>query len=126
MNLEIARELLSHDGFIVECAVNGAIAVEMFTSSPPDYYDLILMDIQMPVMDGYTSTREIRGSFHPNAETIPIIAMTANAFADDVARVIECGMNAHVSKPIDLTRLYSTIEKHVDTSRTQPAPEVRQ
>lgn len=113
MNLEIAKELLARDGFTVECAVNGKIAVDMFTESPAGYYSLILMDIQMPVMDGCTATKEIRDSFHPRAKEVPIIAMTANAFADDVARVLECGMNAHASKPIDFNQLYAIIERYV-------------
>ena len=74
----------------------------MFEQSEPGHYDLILMDVQMPVMNGYDATRAIRGCSHPQAETVPIIAMTANTFSEDVKDALDAGMNAHVGKPVDM------------------------
>ena len=81
--------------------------------SPSGYYDVILMDVRMPVMDGLTATKKIRASSHPDARTIPIIAMTANVFDEDVERSIESGMNAHLSKPIEPELLYETMAEYV-------------
>lgn len=97
----------------VENAENGKEAVEKFTASEPGYYDLILMDVQMPIMDGYEATKAIRASGHPNAREIHILAMTANAFSEDVANAIACGMNGHIAKPIDINELYRQIYSHV-------------
>lgn len=94
-----------------EIATNGQEAVEKFEDSMPGEYDLILMDIQMPLMDGYTATRAIRSSNHPSARTIPIIAMTANAFVDDVRDAIQSGMDAHIAKPVQLDKLKATIQQ---------------
>ena len=88
---------------------NGQLALDAFLQSSPGQYDLILMDVQMPVMNGYEATRAIRGSDHPAAKTIPIIAMTANAFAEDIQASMDAGMNAHISKPIDLEALEKTV-----------------
>jgi len=88
---------------------NGQLAVEEFTGSMSGLYDAILMDVQMPVINGYDATRRIRGSDHPDAARIPIIAMTANAFAEDVKEALEAGMNAHVAKPIDPQQLSTTL-----------------
>ena len=92
----------------VECAVNGREAVERFLSHG-DSFDLILMDVQMPVMDGYEATQAIRGSDHEMARSIPIIAMTADAFHEDVVRAGEAGMNGHLAKPIDPDLLYDML-----------------
>lgn len=111
VNLEIAETLLGMTNAQVETAVNGKIAMETFMNSEPGYFDAILMDVQMPIMDGYAATRAIRESSHPQAEDIPIIAMTANAFSEDVSAALQAGMNAHVAKPIDITLLFKIISQ---------------
>jgi CheY-like chemotaxis protein len=105
INLEIAQMLLEQMGFIVETAQNGKIAVDMVRTSRPGHYDAILMDIQMPVMDGYTATKEIRALEDPALSNIPILAMTANAFQEDVKAAIDAGMQVHIAKPIDINIL---------------------
>ena len=105
LNQEIAVELLSVTGIGVEVADNGAQAVEKFGAAPEGYFDMILMDIQMPVMDGYEATRQIRGMDRPDAKSVWIVAMTANAFVEDIRRTREAGMNEHISKPVDPDRL---------------------
>ncbi|MCL2634932.1 MAG: ATP-binding protein [Oscillospiraceae bacterium] len=110
INREIAIALLKDTGVDIDCAVNGAQAVEMFKSNA-DYYDLILMDVQMPVMDGYEATRSIRAASHSKSKTIPIIAMTANVFAEDVEKCLNAGMNGHIGKPIDVAKLFYTLRK---------------
>ncbi|MBD5394038.1 MAG: response regulator [Lachnospiraceae bacterium] len=102
LNAEILFEVMNMEGARCELAVNGQEAVEMFQRSEPEYYDMILMDVQMPVMNGYEATRNIRSSAHPRAGSIPIVAMTANAFAEDVRNALDAGMNGHLSKPIDM------------------------
>ncbi len=111
LNLEIATELLQSTGAAVDTAENGKKAVTAFTEAPANTYDLILMDIQMPEMDGYQATRSIRASAHPDAASIPILAMTANAFTEDVAKAKAAGMNGHLAKPIDVQLLYRTLAK---------------
>ena len=101
LNQEIAVELLSVTGVQVEVADDGAQAVEKFENSPEGYYDLIFMDIHMPVMDGYEATRRIRGMDRPDAMTVWIVAMTADAFVEDVRQAKESGMNEHISKPVE-------------------------
>lgn len=113
LNREIAEEFLQIGGMDIETAENGQIAVDKFLSSTPGTYDVILMDLQMPVKDGLTATAEIRASRHEQAETIPIIAMTANAFEEDVKKCLDAGMNAHLAKPLDLNRMLGTIENIV-------------
>lgn len=105
LNQEIAVELLSVTGVQVEVADDGAQAVEKFENSPEGYYDLIFMDIHMPVMDGYEATRRIRGMDRPDAMTVWIVAMTADAFVEDVRQAKESGMNEHISKPVEPSRL---------------------
>ena len=105
VNEEILRELLHIEGALTESAKNGQEAVDIFKKSPPGYFQLILMDVQMPVMDGYEAASIIRRLKHPNAGTIPIIALTANAFQEDQDKALEAGMNAHVTKPIDMVKL---------------------
>ena len=102
LNAEILFEMMDMEGAQCELAVNGQEAVEMFLGSEPGHYDMILMDVQMPVMNGYEATREIRSCGHPRAESIPIVAMTANAFAEDVRNALDAGMNGHLAKPIDM------------------------
>lgn len=109
LNTEIAKMLLEVKGFAVETAENGLRAMELFGKSPKGYYDAILMDIRMPIMDGLTATVNIRNLSNEDAENIPIIAMTANAFDDDVEKSKAAGMNAHLAKPIEPERLYRTL-----------------
>ena len=110
LNAEILMELLKIAGATCEWAGNGQEALEMFEQSEPGHYDLILMDVQMPVMNGYDATRAIRGCSHPQAETVPIIAMTANTFSEDVKDALDAGMNAHVGKPVDMNLLKAVIK----------------
>lgn len=105
INREIIYALLKKTGIILESASNGQEAVEKFSNSPVDYYDMILMDIQMPVMDGYEATRTIRSMDRPDAKTVKIIAMTANVFKEDVEQVLSAGMNAHLGKPVEYEAL---------------------
>ena len=114
LNMEIATELLEDEGMRITPAVNGQIAVEQFRQNPPGTFDLILMDIMMPVMDGLEATRAIRETEgRPDAKTIPIIAMSANAFEEDIRKSINAGMNAHLSKPINLEEVMKTISNYV-------------
>jgi CheY-like chemotaxis protein len=100
INREIVLALLEETALEIDCAVNGVEAVSMF-SETPEKYDAIFMDIQMPEMDGYEATRRIRALGFPYAETIPIIAMTANVFKEDVEKSMEAGMTSHIGKPLD-------------------------
>lgn len=109
LNLEIAVELIGMTGALVDTAVNGQEAVDKFADSPLNYYDLILMDIQMPLMDGYEATEKIRCMVRADAGTVPIFAMSANDDAEDLKKSMRCGMNAHVSKPIELDTLYAQL-----------------
>jgi CheY-like chemotaxis protein len=111
INAEIVKELMSLKGASVDHAENGRIVVEMFDKSKPGYYDAILMDVRMPEMDGLEATRAIRALQRPDAKDIPIIAMTANAFDEDVQRSLQAGMNAHLSKPVESEHLYKTLEE---------------
>lgn len=110
LNREIACEILLDTGAQVECAGNGKEALDLFLASAPGYYDVILMDIQMPVMNGHEATRAIRGLSRPDAATIPIVAMSANAFAEDIAASREAGMNEHITKPLDIPRLMQCLD----------------
>ncbi len=110
INAEILEELLDIEGADCEVMVNGELAVERFSNAMPGEFDAILMDVQMPVMNGYEATRRIRKLKREDAATIPIIAMTANAFAEDVKDAMNAGMNAHVSKPVDMEVLKRTIK----------------
>lgn len=111
LNIEIAKKLLSVKNMEVEVAENGLRAIEMFTTNLDDYYDVVLMDIRMPIMDGLTATKSIRHLRKKNAKTIPIIAMSANAFDEDIEKSKQAGMNAHLAKPIEPELLYSTIQE---------------
>ena len=111
INAEILEDLLELVDMESEHAENGKVAVEMFDQSEPGYYDAILMDVRMPVMDGLEAARALRKLPRPDAQTIPIIAMTANAFDEDVQRSLLAGMNAHLSKPVDLERLKETLQE---------------
>ena len=111
LNLEITEFLLKDEGCCVRTAVNGQEAVRMFEESSPFYFDAILMDVMMPVMDGYTATRLIRAMDRPDAQQVQIVAMTANAFAEDVVKCREAGMNAHLPKPFKADQLVASIIK---------------
>ncbi len=111
VNRLVLVKILKTRGATCDIAKDGREAVEMFEKSDPGEYDMILMDVQMPVMNGYQATREIRKGNHPCGKTVPIIAMTANAFADDVRDALEAGMDAHVAKPIILANLEKTIRE---------------
>ncbi len=109
LNSEILMELLEMAGAACEVTKNGQEVLERFAQSAPGRYDLILMDVQMPVMNGYEATKAIRACGHPQAKTIPIIAMTANAFAEDIKEALDAGMDQHVSKPVDMERLKQAV-----------------
>ena len=113
LNAEIAIELLSMQGIEVDRATNGKEALDIMTNIDEGYYDIIFMDIQMPIMNGFEATKSIRSLPSNYTKSVPIIAMSANAYADDVHHSIDVGMNAHISKPIDLKVLYATISKFV-------------
>ncbi len=112
MNWEIAEALLSAYHFELERAEDGQICVDKFKASEPGFYDMILMDLRMPVMDGYRATQQIRASQRADAG-LPIIAMTADAFSEDVQRCLDCGMNAHVAKPINMSELMGLVRKYL-------------
>lgn len=111
INQEIAAAILGDAGFTTEIARNGQIAVDMLKKSVPGYYQLVLMDVQMPVMDGYEATKTIRNLKSKEHASIPILAMTANAFEEDKQQAIECGMNGHLAKPIDVEVLLATLDR---------------
>lgn len=111
LNWEIASELLSDLGVELEWAEDGKICLDKFSQSPEGYYNAILMDIRMPVMTGYEATQAIRNLDRPDASSIPIIAMTADAFSEDIQRCLNCGMNAHIAKPIDVIELARLLKK---------------
>lgn len=113
LNAEIAIELLEMVNFTVDHAINGAEGVKQFEESAAGTYDLILMDVQMPILDGWEATKIIRKGSHPDGATIPIYAMTANAFREDVAASLSAGMDGHIAKPIDTQLLYATLEKEL-------------
>ena len=111
LNREIAQEILREYGFLVDSAENGAVAVEKVSTAAPGSYDLVLMDVQMPIMDGYTATRKIRALDDPARAKLPILAMTANAFDEDRRNALESGMNGFLSKPIVIDDLVQELRK---------------
>ncbi len=111
LNAEIAQCLLEERGFAVECVYDGAQAVERIRATPPGAYDVVLMDIMMPVMDGLEATRAIRAMERTDCRTLPIIAMSANAFDDDLKKSVACGMNGHLSKPVEVDKLYQVLDE---------------
>ena len=113
LNAEIAITLLSEHGLMIDRAENGVVCAEMLESAPDDYYSLILMDIQMPVLDGYDTTKKIRHFLNHAKADIPIIAMTANAFAEDRNKALSVGMNDHVAKPIDMSKMIPVLLKYI-------------
>jgi signal transduction histidine kinase/AmiR/NasT family two-component response regulator len=125
LNREIAREILTDAGAAVTETHNGQSAVELFRASKPGRFDLILMDVMMPVMNGYDATRAIRSCAHPQAKTIPIIAMTANAYREDVETALMSGMNAHIAKPIDIHLLLSVLEQYKNHTELETTMDAR-
>lgn len=117
INMEIATKLLMFKGMTVDKAYNGEEAVEHFLNGGENKYDVILMDLQMPKMNGLEAAKAIRESSHPNAKSIPIIAVSANTFAEDIAQSLQVGMNDHISKPLDVQNLYYTIYTHTRGKR---------
>ena len=114
LNIEVAKQLLNAKGWEVEVAENGLKAVEAFSLSTQGYFDAILMDIRMPIMDGLTAARAIRKLKKKSAQSIPIIAMSANAFDEDIEKSKAAGMNAHLAKPIEPELLYATLEEYLN------------
>ena len=110
INAEIMIEVLGMRDMHADHAENGEIAVDLFRKSDVGYYDAVLMDVRMPVLDGLSAAKAIRAMGRPDSETIPIIALTANAFDEDVQRSLQAGMNAHLSKPVEPDHLYETLE----------------
>lgn len=115
VNRIVLTKILTTLGAVCDTAANGQEAVEKFEASRPGEYDIIMMDVQMPVKNGYEATRAIRAGTHPSAQSVPIIAMTANAFVDDVREAIESGMNAHIAKPVQIDTLTTTIRQVLDS-----------
>ncbi|MCQ2613312.1 MAG: PAS domain-containing protein [Treponemataceae bacterium] len=111
VNRDILSKILSENGADVQCVFDGKAAVEKISAMKPDEFDVVFMDIQMPVMNGYEASKLIRGLSRPYQRSIPIIAMTANAFEEDKKQALECGMNAHVAKPIDIDAFFSTLHQ---------------
>ena len=111
LNCEISREVLEDFGIKVHMAEDGSVALNMMKKAKPGDYDLILMDVQMPIMDGFEATRRIRALPDKRIAEIPIIAMTANAFAEDCQAALDAGMNEHVTKPVDFDKLKVTLAK---------------
>ena len=116
LNTMVAKTLLEGKGFTVTHAKNGKIGVEQFVQSAPGTFDAILMDIRMPIMDGLQAASAIRALERLDAKEIPIIAMTANAYADDVEKSRQAGMNAHLAKPIEPQKLYQTLQTLIGLS----------
>lgn len=117
MNREIAIALLGEENYSVVCAENGEQGVNLFSISAPGTFDAILMDIRMPIMNGYDAAKTIRALNHPDARKIPIIAMSADAYSEDVKKCLEVGMNSHVAKPIDAQRLFQILRKEIEGTK---------
>ena len=111
INADVLKELLEVEGARCEIAGNGKAALAMFSNSRPGYYDMILMDIRMPLMDGYAATEAIRGLPREDAASVPILAMTADTMEEDVERSFACGMDAHIPKPLNIKVLNQTVQK---------------
>lgn len=112
LNMDIVREVLKEKGLIVTGAENGQIAVDLFRDNPPGTFDIILMDMHMPVKDGVAATKEIRAMERADAQTIPILALTANDFDEDVRRTKRAGMNDHLTKPFDMDKVLSILAEY--------------
>ena len=117
LNREIIIELLESSGALVDSARNGQQALDRYLNSSPGHYQLILMDVHMPEMDGLEATRAIRGSGRPDAATIPVIAMTADVFKEDIRKCKDAGMNAHIGKPLEIDKLYATLRRFLNNDQ---------
>ena len=117
INAEIIKQLLSIKGMETDHAENGELALTMFRDSEPHTYDAVLMDVRMPVMDGLETASAIRALSREDAKTIPIIALTANAFDEDVQLSLQAGMNAHLSKPVEPDQLFNTLEELIGSDQ---------
>ena len=113
LNREIAEVILSEAGFVIDSAPDGTDAVSMVEKSPEGYYDAVLMDVQMPVMNGYEATKAIRALHRKDVKSLPIIAMTANAMEEDKETALKSGMNAHIAKPLDIELLMGTLSQFI-------------
>ena len=113
LNMEIMIEILQEKKAIVETAENGQVAVDKFLASAEGYYDLVLMDIKMPKLNGYEAAEQIRACGREDAQTVPIIALSADAFSEDVQKSLAVGMNSHVAKPVDFSILNREIRKYI-------------
>lgn len=122
LNSEVAQELLQIVGIASETAINGQLAVKRVLEKEPGYYDLIFMDIQMPIMNGYEASREIRSSEREDLKSIPIIAMSADAFSEDIRKARDAGMNDHISKPVDIERLETVLKKWIPQKELHSEP----
>lgn len=120
LNAEIISAILNINDATCAVAADGEEAVAKFSAAPAGTFDAIFMDVQMPVMNGHAATRAIRELDRADARTVPIIAMTANAFAEDEREALACGMNAHVAKPIDIKELQRVVAKLTDTKKERP------
>ena len=114
LNLEIMFEILNSSGAEVDCVHNGKEALDTYLKSSQGYYQIILMDVHMPEMDGLQATKKIRNSGRPDASIVPIIAMTADVFKEDIRRCKDAGMDAHIGKPVELDKLYSMVRKFIN------------
>ncbi|MDE7273384.1 MAG: response regulator [Lachnospiraceae bacterium] len=112
LNLDIVQEVLKERGLIVTGAQNGQIAVDLFGGNPPGTFDVILMDMHMPVLDGVEATKQIRAMGRPDAKTIPILALTANDCEEDIRRTREAGMNDHLTKPFDMDKIFGVLAEY--------------
>jgi CheY-like chemotaxis protein len=113
LNADITKSILENMGLIVDVASDGASAIKKYNEAKTDFYQVILMDIRMPGIDGISATKIIRNLGKPNSKTIPIIAMTANTFLDEDKEVLKLGMNSYLAKPIDITKLYLELSKYI-------------
>jgi CheY-like chemotaxis protein len=113
LNRKIARAMLKVTGIAIDDANDGSEAVKKFEQSPENTYDIILMDVQMPIMDGYQASETIRNLPRQDAKVVPIIALTANAFKDDIEKALKAGMNAHIAKPVKLDKIVDAITQHM-------------
>ena len=126
LNAEIAQTLLEEKGACVTVAADGRQAIELFRDSAPEAFDVILMDVMMPEMDGLAATRAIRALDRPDATTVPIIAMTANAFAEDAQKCLDAGMNAHLAKPVDMKKVEQVMCQQIEASAKHRASRAQQ
>lgn len=120
LNAEILTELLDIEGATCELAADGEQAVKLFEASAPGHFDMILMDVQMPNLNGYEATRRIRAGAHPQAKSIPIAAMTANTFAEDVRAAHDAGMDGHLGKPVDMAAVRALAARLVKKGPSTP------